>query len=111
MGKCLMQYQSQFSAISFSFFTSMTSTKTSIQKLGFFANDYVLYRDLNSNLDFLELQQEIQKLVDWSHTWQMSFNINKCHLTCPQKETAHHTHLHNGQHPDNTSHTAPISWH
>ena len=33
------------------------------------------------------------------------------HLTCPQKETSHHTHLHNGQHTGNTSYAPPISWH
>ena len=33
------------------------------------------------------------------------------HLTCPQKETAHHTHLHNGQHTGNTSYAPPISGH
>ena len=48
-------------------------------KIGLFADDCVLYREINSKLDCLELQQNLQKLVDWSHTWQMSFNINKCH--------------------------------
>ena len=33
------------------------------------------------------------------------------HLTCPQKETAHRTHLHNGQHTGNTSYAPPISLH
>ena len=44
-----------------------------------FADDCLLYREIHSKLDCLELQQDLQKLVDWSHTWQMSFNINKCH--------------------------------
>ena len=34
---------------------------------------------LGPKLDSLELQQDLQKLADWSHTWQISFNINKCH--------------------------------
>ena len=33
------------------------------------------------------------------------------HLTCPQKETARHTHLHNGQHTSNTSYAPSISRH
>ena len=44
----------------------------------------------------------------------MSFNINKCHTLhahCSQKETAHHTHLHNGQHTGNTRYAPPISRH
>ena len=32
-----------------------------------------------TNLDCLEPQQDLQKLVDWSHTLKISFNINKCH--------------------------------
>ena len=48
-------------------------------KIRLFADDCLLYREINSKLDCLELQQNLQKLVDWSHTWQMSFNINKCH--------------------------------
>ena len=48
-------------------------------KIRLFADDCVLYREINEKLDCLELQQDLQKLVDWSHTWQMSFNINKCH--------------------------------
>ena len=27
---------------------------------------------------FLELQEDLNKLVDWSNTWQMNFNIDKC---------------------------------
>ena len=84
----LIQYQSlsgchreQFSALSCSSFTSMTSTKTSIQKLDFLQMTvyYRAYREINSKLDCSEFQQDLQKLVDWSHTWKMSFNINKCH--------------------------------
>ena len=39
-------------------------------KIRLFADDCVglLYRDINSKLDCLELQQDLQKLVDWSHT-------------------------------------------
>ena len=48
-------------------------------KIRLFAGDCVLYRKINSKLDCLELQQDLQKLVDWSHRWQMYFNINKCH--------------------------------
>ena len=47
--------------------------------LSLFADDCVLYRYINSKLDCLELQQALQKLVDWSRTWKVSFNINKCH--------------------------------
>ena len=59
-------------------------------KIRLFADECVLYREINSKLDCLELQQDLQKLVDRSHTWKMSFNINKCdtYLTCPQKKNS-----------------------
>ena len=28
--------------------------------------------------DIMELQEDINKLVEWSNTWQMSFNVDKC---------------------------------
>ena len=34
---------------------------------------------MNSKIDCLKLKQDLQKIFDWSHTWQMSFNIHKCH--------------------------------
>ena len=40
-------------------------------KIRLFGDDCVLYRETNSKLDSSE--QDLQKLVDWSHTWQMSF--------------------------------------
>ena len=48
-------------------------------KIRLFADDCVLYRDINSNLYCSELQQDVEKIVMWCHTWQMFPNINKCH--------------------------------
>ena len=48
-------------------------------KIRLFADHCELYRNINSKLNCLELQKDLQKLVDWSHTWEMSFTINKCH--------------------------------
>ena len=28
----------------------------------------------------MELQEDISKLVEWSNKWQMSFNVDKCHV-------------------------------
>ena len=82
MGKCLIQYQSlagclreQFSTLSCSFFTSMTSTNTTIQKLCFFQMT-VYYTEIKVKIRTSTRSSEISC---WSHTWQMSFNINKCY--------------------------------
>ena len=78
-------------------------------KIRLFADDCVLYREINPKLDCLEVQQDLQKLVYWSHTWQMSFNINKSHTLYAQRKKQ--PIIHNGQHSGNTSYAPPISWH
>ena len=38
-------------------------------------------KHLNLNLnpdDVLELQEDLNRLVDWANTWQMNFNVDKC---------------------------------
>ena len=69
----------------------MTSTKTSIQKLVFFADACALYRGINLEFDCLEFQKDLQNLVDWSHSWQMSF-IDKCHTLHAHRKKQQITH-------------------
>ena len=43
-----------------------------------FADDTKLYRKVNNTDDSVLLQSDLDKLVDWSQRWQMSFNVSKC---------------------------------
>ena len=43
-----------------------------------FADDSVVYRQINSPDDHRILQEDLQKLVERSKTWQMEFNVDKC---------------------------------
>ena len=43
-----------------------------------FADDTKLYRKVDSPMDSVGLQSDLDKLVEWSHKWQMSFNVGKC---------------------------------
>ena len=45
-----------------------------------FADDCILYRTIHSSSDVDILQDDINKLLLWSRTWQMSFNSKKCHI-------------------------------
>ena len=47
--------------------------------LRLFADDALLYRSINTMNDSVILQNDIDKLVSWSKTWQMQFNVTKCH--------------------------------
>ena len=37
-----------------------------------------MYRQIDSPQDHVILQDDLNKLVDWSNTWQMKFNVDKC---------------------------------
>ena len=43
-----------------------------------FADDTKLIAVIKDNLDYATLQCDIDKLVDWSKLWRMSFNEDKC---------------------------------
>ena len=43
-----------------------------------FADDWLLYRAIQSQTDTADLQSDLDTLAHWSHIWQMEFNISKC---------------------------------
>ena len=51
-----------------------------------FADDSIVYRKINSNIDRQILQTDLIQLEKWSDIWQMQFNISKCvHLPITHK--------------------------
>jgi len=51
-----------------------------LTRIKLFADDCLLYRSINNASDQIQLQQDLDTLVQWSHTWLMKFNATKCHL-------------------------------
>ena len=45
-----------------------------------FADDCLVYRDIKSKSDCQALQNDLDRLVAWSHTWGMEFNVSKCNV-------------------------------
>jgi len=45
-----------------------------------FADDCLLYRQINSIEDSELLQQDVDRLQDWENKWMMSFNPSKCEV-------------------------------
>jgi len=43
-----------------------------------FCDDTKLFGEVQSESDHQCLQQDLQKLFDWSVDWQMEFNLDKC---------------------------------
>ena len=44
-----------------------------------FADDCVLYRNINSLTNCQILQEDLNSLAQWETDWQMKFNVAKCH--------------------------------
>ena len=47
----------------------------------FFADDCLLYRNINTTHDAETLQEDIDKLQTWEADWLMEFNPDKCEIT------------------------------
>jgi hypothetical protein len=45
-----------------------------------FADDSIIYREINNIDDCHKLQKDLDTVCDWAAKWQMSFNVKKCHV-------------------------------
>ena len=73
----LVSHRAQFWGLYSSCCTSTTSTNIQ-SSIRLFADDSIIYRKLNSNIDHQILQTDLIQLEKWSDKWQMQFNISKC---------------------------------
>ena len=48
--------------------------------ISLFADDAKLLRKIRNHKDCEELQNDINKIYEWSKTWEMEFNAKKCHV-------------------------------
>jgi hypothetical protein len=48
-------------------------------QLRLFADDCLIYKEVASREDQQALQEDLDTLMTWSHTWQMLFNVDKCY--------------------------------
>ena len=53
-------------------------TRSISSPLRLFADDCLLYRVIDSQKDASILQQDLDRLSEWVHTWQLRFNVSKC---------------------------------
>ena len=60
-----------------------------------FADDCHLYRTINTRENEEQLQADLRTMTEWSNTWLMSFNADKCHLL---KITRHRTSIETSYH-------------
>ena len=61
-------------------------------QVSLFADDCLLYREINTFKDHLTLQQDLKQLEVWADTWWMRFNASKCYiLSIKEKSNFHYT--------------------
>jgi hypothetical protein len=53
----------------------------------FFADDCLLYREINSQNDHNKLQKDLENLERWADNWGMKFNATKCYIMSIKKKT------------------------
>ena len=49
-------------------------------KITLFADDCLIYREINSIEDKVQLQKDLDSLQDWAEKWGMRFNAQKCYI-------------------------------
>ena len=49
--------------------------------LALFAGDAKCLRTINSDVDYLALQRDLNNLTTWSAEWKLAFNIDKCTIS------------------------------
>ena len=60
------------------YINDLPQSVTSTSRL--FADDCLLYRNVNNTADSDALQKDLESLQDWEQRWQMSFNPDKCEI-------------------------------
>ena len=51
-----------------------------IAKTRLFADDCVIYRPIKTKKDYLQLQEDLHRLVEWEDKWGMCFHPEKCSI-------------------------------
>jgi hypothetical protein len=44
-----------------------------------FADDGIIYREINNDQDHVTLQEDLDNLNNWANKWQLNFNFSKCY--------------------------------
>ena len=62
-----------------------------------FADDTKIYRAIRNENDAEQLQRDINKIVEWSKTWMMKFNVSKCKHMRISRNNANSDYFMNGE--------------
>ena len=66
------------------------STRPPLLNTKIFADDTKVFNEIKNNSDYLNLQNAIDKLYQWSQEWLLQFNKNKCKVLHLGKNNPHY---------------------
>jgi hypothetical protein len=69
------------------FINDLPTVLNSDTKCRLFADDCLIYRQIHSISDQIKLQNDLDSLLEWSHTWGMHFNAKKCNIMSVARTT------------------------
>ncbi|KAL8588919.1 hypothetical protein ACOMHN_012957 [Nucella lapillus] len=58
-------------------------------KVRLFADDCLLYRNIDTHQDHIALQEDLGHLEDWAKRWGMRFNAQKCYILSSRSKSTH----------------------
>ena len=58
-----------------------------------FADDAKIFRNVSSREDCIKLQNDLDKLTEWSARWQLPFNVEKCKSLHKGKKNSRHRYV------------------
>jgi len=58
-------------------------------KIRLFADDIILYKEIETERDVQQLQEDLNSLQQWEATWLLKFSIPKCHVLKVTRATKH----------------------
>ena len=58
-------------------------------KVRLFADDCLLYRNINTPQNHITLQEDLRHLEDWAKKWGMRFNAQKCYILSSRSKSTH----------------------
>jgi len=61
-----------------------------------FADDTKMFARINNTQDAVKMQNDLDRIVQWSHEWQMLFNVLKCKIMHIGKKNSCHSYQMNG---------------
>ena len=78
---CLLKVCARHRLIPFIFLCHFNDLPSAVKsQVRLFADDCLLYREVNTTQDHYTLQEDLRQLEAWADTWGMRVNASKCHI-------------------------------